>query len=162
MPGPPRAPPRKPPTLQNPWVEERIARSAACSSSTALALVATSIMAMLAPIAAMARARVGMDGARTAAGRVTAQATAVVPTMTRDPKRAVRRPEKHMAAMAPIPMPKIRRPRVDSVMAWRGRRRGICGAQEPRMAPFRRNSAEMAMRQLRAGVGSSGMGRTCP
>ena len=38
-------------------------------------------------------------------------------TIARDPRRAINLPDRHIAAIAPIPIPRIRRPSTDSLMA---------------------------------------------
>jgi hypothetical protein len=59
-----------------------------------------------------------------------------------------------MAAIAPSPISRISRPSTDSVMPWRGKRKGICSAQDPSMAPFTRNIAQMAVLPRRKGKAS--------
>ena len=51
-----------------------------------------------------------------------------------------------MAPTAPTPISRIIRPSMPSLMSWRGKNSGICGAQAPMTRPFTKNIAATAHR----------------
>ncbi len=64
----PAVPPKKPPSDQNPWLEDMIARPSRRSTSTALAFIATSMQPISAPKAAIASASIQTEGEKTTSG----------------------------------------------------------------------------------------------
>ncbi len=142
----PAPPPTKPPRLQNPWLEDMIARCRRRSISTACAFIATSMQPAMAPKAAMKIARTGIDGENTTAGSAGISASENTDSTRRPPKRAIRRPANSMEPTAPRPSTRISSPNVPSVIAWRGKSSGICGAHAPMTKPLAMNIAATAQR----------------
>ena len=142
--------PAMPPTLNNPWKPDIMARPLARSTMIACMFIDTSMAPMLAPNTSNAATRTGAGDATASAGNIAATNSADAMITRRQPSLADKAPASGIMAIEPAPRQSSSSPRVPSLMFARAFANGTSGAQAALPKPAMKNAIRVARCSARA------------